>query len=101
MLGLLARTLSARTSSFRSRACWPSPQHPGGRVQLSFAADVTLALLLLARLALWDDLADREHDAVAAPGSRSRARADIRWLRSDLCGSGRCSCGSGPASPGP
>lgn len=41
--------------------------HPGRRGVLSFAADVSFALLLLATTRLWDDLADREHDAVLHP----------------------------------
>lgn len=32
------------------------------------AADAGLALLLLAQFRMWDDLADRRHDAVAHPG---------------------------------
>ena len=41
--------------------------HPGRRGVLSFTADLALALLLLATTRLWDDLADREHDAVLHP----------------------------------
>ena len=51
---------------------------PGQQRSLWFAADVALALLLLATTRLWDDLADRERDAVLHP---DRVLARVRTVR--------------------
>ena len=49
--------------------------HPRSQDATSFAINTTLAWLLIAATRLWDDLADREHDAVLHP-ERTLVRGD-------------------------
>jgi 4-hydroxybenzoate polyprenyltransferase len=49
--------------------------HPVRHDATSFVIDTTLAFLLVATTRLWDDLADREHDALLHP-ARALVRAD-------------------------
>jgi 4-hydroxybenzoate polyprenyltransferase len=58
--------------------------HPTGRAAPVLAIDTTLVWMLLATTRLWDDLADREHDAVQHP-ERTLARAESVAAYKALC----------------
>jgi 4-hydroxybenzoate polyprenyltransferase len=59
---------------------------PTGRDALSFALDTTLAWLLLATTRLWDDLVDREVDAVQHPErTLVRAASPARYQAACAC----------------